>query len=273
MASLIGDPPNILIGSAAGLDFLAFLFNTGPISLVILLAFLGLSWFLFKKDLQSDSGDRLDVGVLDTSDLISNRPLLFKSLVVLGAVVMGFVVHGIVHLEPATIAMGGATLLLLWTRSDPHHVLQDVEWTTLLFFVGLFILVEGVVAVGLIEIAAQAALRVTGGSLPLTAILILWLSAIVSGIVDNIPYTATMIPIVHSLGHTMPIEPLWWSLSLGACLGGSATLVGASANVVVAGLSERSGHRISFRLFLRYGVITTFMSLVLATLYVWLRYL
>lgn len=273
MATLIGDPPNILIGSAAGLDFLAFLFNTGPISLIILVAFLGLSWFLFKKDLQTGSDDRLDVGVLDTAELITNRPLLFKCLVVLGAVVVGFVVHGSLHLEPATIAMSGATLLLLWTRSDPHDVLQDVEWTTLLFFIGLFILVEGVVAVGLIEIAAQAALRVTGGSLPLTAILILWLSAIVSGIVDNIPYTATMIPIVQSLGQTMPIEPLWWSLSLGACLGGNATLVGASANVVVAGLSERSGHPISFRLFLGYGVIVTFMSLVLATLYVWLRYL
>ncbi len=273
MATLIGDPPNILIGSAAGLDFLAFLFNTGPISLVILLAFLGLSWFLFKKDLQTDSADTLDVGVLDTSELITNRPLLFKSLVVLGFVIVGFVVHGILHLEPATIAMGGATLLLLWTRGDPHHVLQEVEWTTLLFFVGLFILVEGVVAVGLIDIAAQAALRMTGGSLPMTAILILWLSAVASGIVDNIPYTATMIPIVQSLGQTMPIEPLWWSLSLGACLGGNATLVGASANVVVADLSGRSGHPISFRHFLRYGVIVTFMSLVLATLYVWLRYL
>ncbi|MBC8252913.1 MAG: anion permease, partial [Ardenticatenia bacterium] len=128
MATLIGDPPNILIGSAAGLDFLAFLFNTGPISLIILLAFLGLSWFLFKKDLQTDSADTLDVGILDTSELITNRPLLFKSLVVLAAVVVGFVVHGIVHLEPATIAMGGATLLLLWTRSDPHHVLQDREY-------------------------------------------------------------------------------------------------------------------------------------------------
>lgn len=162
---------------------------------------------------------------------------------------------------------------MLWGRNDPHHVLHEVEWTTLFFFIGLFITVEAVVTVGIIEAVAQAALRLTHSSLPLTSMLLLWFSAIASGIVDNIPYTATMIPVVESLGHTMPVRPLWWSLALGADLGGNATLVGASANVVVASLAERSGHPIGFGHFLRYGAITTFLSLMLATVYVWVRYL
>ena len=168
---------------------------------------------------------------------------------------------------------GRRTILLLWGRSDPHHILREVEWTTLVFFIGLFITVEAVVQVGIIEAVAEAALRLTGGSLHVTSMLLLWFSALASGIVDNIPYTATMIPIVENLGQSMPIMPLWWSLALGACLGGNATLVGAAANVVVANLAEKSGHPISFKRFLGYGLVTTVMSLLLATGYVWLRYL
>ena len=163
--------------------------------------------------------------------------------------------------------------MLLGGRSDPHHVLRDVEWTTLFFFIGLFITVEAVVQVGIIEAVADSALRLTGGNLTLTSTLLLWLSAVASGIVDNIPYTATMIPVIENLGQVMPVEPLWWSLALGACLGGNSTLVGASANVVVANLSDRSGHPIGFGQFLRYGVVVTIVSLLLATGYVWLRYL
>jgi Na+/H+ antiporter NhaD/arsenite permease-like protein len=169
--------------------------------------------------------------------------------------------------------LAGATILLLWGRSDPHAVLREVEWTTLVFFIGLFIAVEAVVKVGIIESVAEAALRLTGGSLPLTSMLLLWLSAFGSGIVDNIPFTATMIPVVENLGQSMPIMPLWWSLALGACLGGNATLVGAAANVVVANLAAKSGHPISFKRFLGYGLVTTMMSLLLAAGYVWLRYL
>jgi Na+/H+ antiporter NhaD/arsenite permease-like protein len=202
-----------------------------------------------------------------------DQPALQKALIVMGGVILGFFLHGTLHLEPATIALTGATLLLLWTRSDPHHVLREVEWTTLFFFLGLFITVEAVVQVGIIEAVASAALRFTGGDLVLTSTSLLWLSALASGIVDNIPYTATMIPVVESLGEVLPVEPLWWALALGACLGGNATLVGASANVVVASLAERSGHPISFRQFLQYGLLTTGMSLVLATAYLWLRYL
>ena len=272
-ATLIGDPPNILIGSAAGIDFLTFAANLAPIAILILIAFIGLSWFLFKKDLQVAKIDPLSIEVLDTSELITNAPLLRKSLVVLAGVLLGFLFHGALHIEPATIALAGATVLMLWGRIDPDHVLREIEWTALFFFIGLFIMVEALVEVGIIEAVAQTALRLTDGNLQMTSMLLIWLSAVASGVVDNIPYTATMIPVVESLGHAMPVGPLWWSLALGACLGGNATLVGAAANVVVANLSEKSGHPISFGLFFRYGAITTFISLILASLYVWVRYL
>ncbi|PKO23674.1 MAG: hypothetical protein CVU38_02770 [Chloroflexi bacterium HGW-Chloroflexi-1] len=289
-ATLIGDPPNILIGSAADLDFLTFGKNMAPISMIILIGFLIMAWFLFRKDLRvqpktpratgesaapaAAEADALsNLLALDTAALITNRGMLLRGLIVMGGVIVGFTVHGLLHLQPATIALTGATVLMLWTRKDPHHVLRDVEWTTLFFFIGLFILIEAVVHVGIIDSVARAALRLTGGNVRFTTILLLWLSAVASGVVDNIPYTATMIPVVKSLAVSMPAEPLWWSLALGACLGGNSTLVGASANVVVASLAERSGHRISFKTFLIYGLPVTLMSLLLATAYVWVRYL
>ncbi len=273
MATLIGDPPNILIGSAAGIDFMTFLVNMGPISLIVLVVFLGMARLMFKKELSAQGESKIDISELDTSALITDPVLLRKSLIVLGGVTVGFVLHGALHLEPATIALTGATLLILWSKNDPHHALRDIEWTTLFFFFGLFITVEAIVDVGLIQMVADAALRLTGGNLPLTSMLLIWFSALASGIVDNIPYTATMIPIVESLGQAMPVEPLWWSLAMGADLGGNLTLVGAAANVVVASLAEKSGYPISFGRFLRYGVITTVMSLTLASIYAWLRYL
>ncbi len=272
-ATLIGDPPNILIGSAAGIDFLTFATHMTPISLLILVVFIGLSWLLFRKDLQAGQKGVLDLEALETSALITDRPLLRKALVVMGGVLIGLLLSGALHLEPATIALSGATILMLWGRKDPHHILRGIEWTTLFFFIGLFITVEAIVQAGIIEAVAQAALRLTGENLPLTSTLLLWLSALVSGLVDNIPYTATMIPVVEKLGQNMPIDPLWWSLALGTCLGGNTTLVGASANVVVASLAERSGHPISFKRFLGYGLVTAGISLLLATGYIWLRYL
>ncbi len=273
MATLVGDPPNILIGSAAGIDFVTFVANMGPISLLILLVFIGLARLMFKKELTVQDQSSVDITDLDASALITDPKLLLKSMIVMAGVIFGFLLHGALHLEPATIALTGATLLMLWSKTDPHYALRDIEWTTLFFFFGLFITVEAVVEVGLIKIVADAALRLTGGNLTLTSILLIWFSAIASGIVDNIPYTATMIPIVKSLGQVMSADPLWWSLALGACLGGNLTLVGAAANVVVASMAEKSGHPISFKLFLRYGVITTIVSLVLASGYTWLRYL
>lgn len=272
-ATLVGDPPNILIGSAAGIDFVTFAANLAPIASLILIAFIGMTWLLFRKDLHVEKSHLSSIEAMDTSELITNRSLLYKSLIVMAGVILGFLIHGALHLEPATIALAGATVLMLWGRMDMDHVLEDIEWTTLFFFIGLFIVVEALVEVGIIEAVAQAALRLTGGDLQMTSLLLLWLSGVASGIVDNIPYTATMIPVVKNLGLAMPVEPLWWSLALGACLGGNATLVGAAANVVVANLAAKSGHPVSFGHFLRYGAIVTIMSLVLASLYVWLRYL
>jgi Na+/H+ antiporter NhaD/arsenite permease-like protein len=272
-ATLVGDPPNILIGSAAGIDFVTFAANMAPISIIILLVYIGLARLLFKNDLQVADGNALDFRALDTSELITDRVLLRKSLVVMTGVLLGFLFHGALHLEPATIALAGGTILMLWGRNDPHHVLREVEWSTLFFFIGLFILVEALVQVGIIESIANALLRLTDGNLQVTSMLLLWLSAVASGIVDNIPYTATMIPVVENLGKAMTVDPLWWSLALGACLGGNATMVGAAANVVVANLAEKSGHPISFGQFLRYSIVVTFMSVVLASVYIWIRYL
>jgi Na+/H+ antiporter NhaD/arsenite permease-like protein len=273
MATLVGDPPNILIGSAANIDFVQFVVNMGPISVLILLIFLIGARFLFQKDLAIQEQTPTNIAHLDANALITDPTLLRKSFSIMVGVIIGFLLHGALHLEPATIALTGATLLLLWSKTDPHHALQDIEWTTLFFFFGLFITVEAVVEVGIIEMVADAALQFTGGDVSLTSIFLIWFSAIASGIIDNIPYTATMIPLVKSLGQAMPTDPLWWSLALGACLGGNLTLVGAAANVVVASLAEKSGHPISFRHFFRYGAIVTIGSLVLASGYVWIRYL
>lgn len=272
-ATLIGDPPNILIGSAAGIDFTTFIAHMGPISLLILLAFLGLAWLMFRKELRARRVQATDLSALEAAELITNRSLLRKGIIVMGGVILGFLLHGSLHIESATVALAGATVLLLWTRTDPHHAIREVEWTTLFFFVGLFIVVEGLVQTGIIRAAAQAILQVVDGNVRMASMVLLWMSAVISGVVDNIPYTVTMIPLVESLGQAMPVMPLWWSLALGACLGGNATLVGASANVVVASLAERSGHPIRFWRFFGYGVLTTFVSLLLATVYIWLRYL
>lgn len=273
-ATLIGDPPNILIGSAARIDFITFLVNMAPPVMVSMLLFIPLSYFVFRRDLTATTDRRPRVGSLDTGDLITDRTLLIKALLVIAGVLIGFVLHGYFHLEPATIAMSGATVLLLVASKDPHHVLQHIEWTTLFFFIGLFITVEAIVEVGIIEAIAQQALAITGGNLRLTATFILVLSAIASGIVDNIPYTATMIPLVKSLGQGgLHIEPLWWALALGADFGGNFTLVGASANVVVASLAERSGYRITFALFLKYSLPITAVSILVSGVYLWLRYL
>lgn len=273
MATLIGDPPNILVGSAAGLDFVAFLLNMGPISVIVLLVFFVLARFLFKNDLKPHDQAVTTISDIDASALITDVVLLRKSLIVMAVVFLGFLLHGALHLEPATIALTGAILLMLWSKTDPHNALRDIEWTTLFFFFGLFIMVEALVDVGLMKIVADSVLNLTKGNVALTSMFLIWFSAIASGIVDNIPYTTAMIPIVKNLAQVMPAEPLWWSLALGPDLGGNLTLVGAAANVVVASLAEKSGHPISFKHFLRYGVITTVISLTLASGYVWLRYL
>lgn len=272
-ATLIGDPPNILIGSAADLDFLDFLANLAPVVLLIFPVYVLIAWFLWRDRLQVPEERRAEVMRMQEAEALTDPGLLKKGLVVLALTLVGFLLHGPLGYEPATIALLGAATLMWVGGQDPHEILREVEWSTLFFFVGLFILVGGIVHVGLIKLVAYGILELVGNNPGLTAMLILWMSALLSGIIDNIPYTASMIPLVQELGAFMPVEPLWWSLALGACLGGNLTSIAASANVVVIHLAERSGYPISFREFLLPGFLVTLASLLISTIYVWLRYL
>ena len=273
-ATLIGDPPNILIGSAAGLGFGAFLANLGPVVIVIFLAFMVIAWLAFRHVLKVPDERRATALEETEGRAITDPGLLVKSLVVTGLTIFGFLIHSALGIEPATVALLGATVLMLVSRADPHRVLRDVEWSTIFFFVGLFILVEAVVSVGIVGGIAERLAEATGGNAAAATISLMWFSAGASAIVDNIPYTATAIPIVERLAEGgMASEPLWWALALGACLGGNLTIVGASANVVVANLAKQAGHPIKFVEFFRYGLIVTLVSMVISTGYLWLRYL
>jgi Na+/H+ antiporter NhaD/arsenite permease-like protein len=273
-ATLIGDPPNILIGSASGLGFAEFLLNLAPISLAILIVFLLMTRIMFGRDLGVHEEVRDAVLALDEREVLSLPGLLRLSLTVIGATLVGFLLATPLGLEPGTIALLGAAVLLLISRLEVEEVLREIEWPTLFFFVGLFMLVEAVVHVGIIDALAASLVDLTGGDATVTSIGLLWLSGIASAIVDNIPYTATMIPVVNQLGEAgLPIETLWWSLALGACLGGNATIVGASANVVVANMAGRAGHPITFRAFLPYGMLVAVVSLAMSTVYLYVRYL
>jgi Na+/H+ antiporter NhaD/arsenite permease-like protein len=272
-ATLVGDPPNILIGSAAHIDFLTFLINMGPPVLLGLVIYIPIMVYQFRDQLKVDEAQLHKVRQLSTRGLIKDRRLLNRSLLVLGIVLLAFLFESWLELEPATIALAGATLLLGITGHDPAKALEEVEWATLMFFVGLFIIVEAVVKVGLIAEVGIWLLDLTQGNLRITAHLILWFSAVASGIVDNIPYTATMIPLVESLAESMDILPLWWALALGADFGGNLTIVGSSANVVAADLAESAGVRMGFGQFLKYGLLTVFVTLIVASLWLELVYL
>jgi Na+/H+ antiporter NhaD/arsenite permease-like protein len=273
-ATLIGDPPNILIGSAADLGFDAFLVHMAPAASLVFVGFLLMTRLFWHGQLAVHADVREAVLSLDEADVLTDPRLLRISLGVLGLTVLGFLVARPLGLEPGSIALLGAAVLAILARLDAETVLGEVEWATLFFFVGLFMLVEAVVHVGIVDAVADGLIGITGGDPTVTTLGLIWLSGIASAIIDNIPYTATMIPVVQELGQSgIPIEPLWWALALGACLGGNATIVGASANVVVANMSGKAGHPISFGAFLRYGLPVTVMSLVVATLYVSLRYL
>jgi len=273
-ATLIGDPPNILIGSAANLSFVDFLVNLAPVVTLILLAWIGMMRVIFYRRMDDDA-DRLDVLTLvDPAASIKDRPLMIRCLVVLGLTMAGFLLHYALGLEVATIAMLGATVLMLVGGLKPHEAFEDVEWNTLFFFIGLFILIEAIIQVGIISGIADAVGTAVAGRQGVATIGILWFSAIVSAVIDNIPYTATAIPIIQHLAQGgLEAQPMWWALSLGACLGGNMTIVGASANVVVANMAAREGHAITFWQFLRYGTAVAVMSMVISTAYLYIRYL
>jgi Na+/H+ antiporter NhaD/arsenite permease-like protein len=273
-ATLIGDPPNILIGSASGLGFGTFLLNLTPVVLVVFAAYLVIMRLAFRGHLQVPDERRALALEATEEHAIKDRGLLIRALVVAGATVVGFLAHSALGVEPATIALLGAAALLLVSGTDPHQAFREVEWSTLFFFVGLFILVEGIVTTGIVGGFADRLAEATSSRPEVATIALLWFSAIASAVVDNIPYTATAIPVVQRLAAGgMPAEPLWWALALGACLGGNLTIVGASANVVVSNVARQAGHPISFAQFLRYGAVVVLMSMVFSTAYLWVRYL
>lgn len=285
-ATLIGDPPNIMIASKAQLDFMSFVYNLTPVIIVVLIAYIISIKFIFGKKMRVKDELRQRVMAMNENDAIKDPVLLKKSLVVLAVTITGFVTHGMLHLEPATIALFGAGLLLLVSgNKEPHRILAEAEWGTLFFFMGLFIIIGGVVKVGLIKWMSIEVLKITQGNLLGTSMVVMWFSAFASAFIDNIPYVATMNPLIIDMAkqlwpdlsgiqllHHPDLMPMWWALSLGACLGGNGTAIGASANVIVVGMAEKMGKPITFKKFMLYGMPLMIESVIICTVYVWLRY-
>lgn len=275
-ATLVGDPPNIIIASQAGLSYTDFLANMAPVVLGILAMFLGLARLMFRRDLRVSADRVAEVMELDEREAIRDPGLLVRSLAVLALVTLGFVLEPILAYEPSTVALIGGGVLVAVSGQQLRPLLDDVEWGTLVFFVGLFVMVGGLVKAGVIETIADEVSRATGGSGLVASQLILWVSGGVSGFVDNIPLVAAMAPVVGrltaALGPAAGGTALWWALALGADLGGNATVIGASANVVVVGISGRSGFPIRFVDWLKYGALVTAVSVTVSSAYVYLRY-
>ncbi len=274
-ATLIGDPPNIMIGSAAGLTFMDFLVNLGPVILIISAISMGILILVFKKKLIVSDLNKKRIMFMDEKQMISNPILMKKSLIVIGVVITGFLFAGVLEVEPSVIALAGAFALVLWTKEDLEEILKKVEWDTILFFVGLFIMVGVLQFTGVIDKLATLMTNMTKGDFKKTSTVLLFGSGILSGILDNIPLVATFIPVVKIIGaNTTPdaIQPIWWSLALGACLGGNGTLVGASANVIMFGFARKNNISLSFKGYLMYGVPMTLLALVLSYIYISVRY-
>jgi Na+/H+ antiporter NhaD/arsenite permease-like protein len=277
-ATLIGDPPNILIGSAADLDFISFLVNVAPVILIIFVLFIALIVFLFRNELRASPESRQRILDMDESQVLTDNRLLWISVAVLALTAIGFLLHGILDYEVATVALLGATVLLIAGRQQPDEALREVEWSTIFFFFGLFMVVGGVEKTGLLERIGERMADTSGGDLTAATMLILGPSALLSSIVNQIPYTAAMIPVVAEMSLEIGApagsdNPLWWALVLGTGLGANLTIVGAAANVFVVNMARRAGYKISFVAYLKYGALVTAFSVAVAALYLWLRYL
>ena len=275
-ATLIGDPPNIIIGAKAGLSFMDFVNELTLIVSIIFVVCVGILIFMFRKSLKTTADKMEHIANLDNSKTITDKKLMIRSMITLILVIAGFVTHDMTGIPAYVFAVAGGAFLLLF--ENPKEVYRDVEWLTIFFFIGLFIIIGGFEANGGISFLADKLIEFTHGSLSVATMFILWGSGILSGIVDNIPYTATMAPMIAQVQHTLPYagvghHPLWWALSLGACLGGNLTIIGAAANVIVSETAAVKGHPISFMRFMKYGVIVTFVSLALSSAYLYLKYL
>ncbi|MFD2354426.1 SLC13 family permease [Nonomuraea ferruginea] len=275
-ATLIGDPPNIIIGSRAGLTFNDFLVHMSPIVVVVFVAFLLLTRVMFRKSFQYNPDRVAEVMKLQEKRAITDPKLLVRCMIVLALVIVGFGLHAIVHVEPSIVALVGAGVMMLVARAETSEVMAEVEWPTLVFFIGLFVMVAGLVHTGVIETIGVWAVEAVGDNFFGAATALVWGSAILGAFFDNIPYVATMAPIVEGLVAQAPDpdtgQALWWAFALGADFGGNGTAVAASANVVAIGLAARSGHKITFWQFTKYGILVTAISTAMAWLYVWLRY-
>jgi len=274
-ATLIGDPPNIMIGSATGLGFMDFLVNLAPVAIVIFIVTILILKFTTKATFKVSDEKKERIMSLDESLAIKDVRLLKKSLFVLAITILGFAFHQMLGYESATIALLGAAALLLLSKIDPEEVLLEVEWPTIFFFGALFVLVGGLQEVGVIDFLAGKLLEITKGDMFFTTMLVLWGAAIASAFLDNIPFVATMIPLIKSIATlaSLNIMPLWWALALGACLGGNGTLVGASANVIVSGMLEKHGHKLSFLRYMKTGFPIMLVSVAISSVYLAIFYL
>ncbi|MFR4764748.1 MAG: SLC13 family permease [Paraclostridium sordellii] len=267
-ATLIGDPPNIMIGSAANLSFIDFVINLGPVVIIILFFTIICFRFMFKKHLYVDDKYKEEILKLDESKAIKDKPLLIKSIIMIILILLGFVLHNIIHIESSIIALTGATVMMFIGKQDVDEILSSIEWSTIAFFGGLFVIVGGLVEVGIIDFIASYLINATSGNLALTMLVILWLSAIISSFLDNIPFVATLIPLILTMqAQGVDVTPIWWATSLGACLGGNGTLIGSSANIVLSNVGDKNGYPISFKSYFKIGFPLMLLSIVISTFY------
>lgn len=272
-ATLIGDPPNIMIGSAAGLSFADFIVNTGPVVLIILAVVVTIFFLMYRGNLHVESENMEKVLTLDEKLTIKDASLLRKSVIMIVLVVVGFIFHAQLGIESATVALTAAGVMLLIGGQDAEDVILGVEWSTILFFIGLFVVVGGLNSTGVIAMLANGMLELVGDNEVLAIVLVLWASALISAFLDNIPFVATLIPMIQTMQQGgMDVQPLWWALSLGACLGGNGSLIGASANVVLAGVSAKNGYPITFMSYLKKGFPLMLLSVAICTVYLLIRF-
>jgi Na+/H+ antiporter NhaD/arsenite permease-like protein len=272
-ATLIGDPPNIMIGSAANLSFTDFVSNLGPVVIIILLFTIICFRFMFKKHLLVDDKFKEEILKLDENKAIKDKTLLIKSVIAMIFILIGFILHNIIHIESSIIALTGATIMIFIGNQDIDEILSSIEWSTIVFFGGLFVIVGGLVDVGIINFVAQYLIDATSGHLVITMLVILWLSAIISSFLDNIPFVATLIPLILTMqAQGVDVMPIWWATSLGACLGGNGTLIGASANIVLANVGQKNGYPISFKEYFKIGFPIMLLSIIISTVYLLFRF-
>ena len=272
-STLIGDPPNIMIGSAANLSFMDFVVNLGPIVIIILFATIICFKFVFKKHLVVEAIYKEEILSLDENKAIKDKSLLIKSIIMMIFILLGFALHNIIHIESSVVALTGATIMIFIGKQDVDEILSSIEWSTIAFFGGLFIVVGGLVEVGIINFIAEYLINATKGHLIITMLVILWLSAIISSFLDNIPFVATLIPLILTMqSQGVDVTPIWWATSLGACLGGNGTLIGASANIVLSNIGQKNGYPITFKEYFKIGFPLMILSIIISTIYLVIRF-